>query len=86
MKNVTFKKEGAILTIRVDLSAKGELSKSGKSEVVATTNGNQEIGDGLMLGLNIFKVTPKSQWTEAQIIAAFKAKLARQEAKQAVKG
>jgi len=45
-----------ILTITVDLSKKGEASKSGKSIVIASTTGNIPVGDGThMIGLNIYK-------------------------------
>lgn len=79
MKNVTYKMVGSILEIRVDTSARLGQSKSGKSESVATTEGNVDLGNGLYLGLNVYKSIPKEQWTEEMIVAAFKAKLARKQ-------
>ena len=34
---------------------KGKLSKKGLSMVIASTGGNQPIGEGLMLGLNAYR-------------------------------
>lgn len=48
--------KGNVLTITVDLSAKGHPSKSGKNTVIATTSGNVSIGkDDIKLGLNVYK-------------------------------
>lgn len=57
MKNVVATVEGNILHISIDLSVTGEVSKSGKSVVVATTEGNQRIDEagGIKLGLNVYK-------------------------------
>jgi hypothetical protein len=56
MKNVEQKIEGNILTIKVDLSKSFGKSASGKSNVIATTEGNVSV-DGhpdVKLGLNIY--------------------------------
>jgi hypothetical protein len=57
MQNITMSVKGNTLTIVVDLSKKGELSKSGKSHLIATTGGSVDIpgAPGAKLGLNIFK-------------------------------
>lgn len=57
MKNVEMSVEGNVLHINVDLSVKGEESKSGKSIVIATTEGNQSVPetDGVKIGLNIYR-------------------------------
>jgi hypothetical protein len=48
--------EGKKLTIEVDLSVKGTPSKSGKSNVIATTKGNIEVpGTDAKIGLNIYR-------------------------------
>ena len=57
MLNVVHKTKGDILTIIVDLSEDQGLSASGKSTVVASTQGNQAVGDdaGTKFGLNIYR-------------------------------
>jgi len=59
MENVKITRTGKKLTIEVDLSKKGTPSKSGKTLVIASTNGNQRIdGEGnIIVGLNVY--TPK---------------------------
>ena len=56
-KNVDMKVEGDILTIRVDLKENFGRSKSGKSSIVATTEGNVSVPGraDIKLGLNIYK-------------------------------
>ena len=57
-RNVTIELDGSILTIRADTSAPGVESKSGKSEVVGSTNGNVAVpGTDLKLGLNLYRPT-----------------------------
>lgn len=57
MQNVDMKVEGTKLHITVDLSVNGEPSKSGKSIIVATTEGNADVPGqkGMKIGLNIYK-------------------------------
>lgn len=57
MENIDLKVVKNKLTITVDLSKKQGLSKSGKSQVIATTSGNVTIPgtDDVKLGLNIYK-------------------------------
>ena len=54
MRNVDMKIEGTILTIKVDLSKPGEVSSSGKSLVIGTTEGNVSVPDRaeVKIGLN----------------------------------
>jgi hypothetical protein len=66
MKNIDLKRVGNKLTITVDLSAKGEQSKSGKSIVIASTKGNVKLpadaadkGQEIYVGLNIYKKLAK---------------------------
>lgn len=58
MKNVEMKVEGDRLTIVVDLSKDFGKSASGKSIIVASTEGNKAIEDykdgSYMIGLNIY--------------------------------
>ncbi len=57
-RNVTITLEGDILVIRADVTAASVESKSGKSEVVASTNGNVAVpGTDLKLGLNLYRPT-----------------------------
>lgn len=54
MKNVKIDIEDRILKITVDLKQNCGPSKSGKSLIIATTEGNIEIED-FFVGLNIYK-------------------------------
>ena len=56
MKNVELKVEGTILTISVDLSKDFGPSSSGKTTIIATTEGNVSIpGRDEKIGLNVYK-------------------------------
>ena len=57
MKNCNVKVEGTTLTITVDLAQKHGASKSGKTDIVATTEGNVPVPGfpEIKLGVNIFK-------------------------------
>ena len=57
MKNVEMKLEGDILTIRVDLTKDFGPSSSGKTIIIASTEGNIAIEghDDAKIGLNIYK-------------------------------
>jgi hypothetical protein len=56
MKNVNMKVDGDILVITVDLSKDFGPSNSGKSLVIATTEGNQSVPDSdAKIGLNVYK-------------------------------
>ena len=56
MKNVEMKVEGNILTIKVDLSKEYGPSSSGKTTIVATTEGNVSIPErDEKVGLNVYK-------------------------------
>jgi len=56
MKNVEYKVEGDILTITIDLSVDLGPSSTGKTHIVATTEGNVTIsGRTEKLGLNVYR-------------------------------
>ena len=56
MKNVEMKVEGNMMTITVDLSKDFGPSSSGKTTIIATTEGNVTIpGRDEKIGLNIYK-------------------------------
>jgi hypothetical protein len=55
MKNVEMKVEGNILTVKVDLSKDFGPSASGKTTIIATTEGNVNVKDLIKLGLNVYK-------------------------------
>ena len=56
MKNVEMSVEGNILTIKVDLSKEYGPSSSGKTVIVASTEGNVSIPDREeKLGLNVYR-------------------------------
>ena len=55
MKNVEVTVKGTIATITVDLSKEYGPSSSGKTIMVASTEGNMDVIPGVMLGLNVYK-------------------------------
>lgn len=58
MKGMTMKVTGKKLVIEVDLSKDFGMSKSGKSTVIASTEGNVSLpkpNDEIKIGLNVYK-------------------------------
>lgn len=57
MQNIQMSKKGNTLTITVDLSKEFGPSKSGKTTVIASTQGNQPVdgADGVYAGINIYR-------------------------------
>ncbi len=57
MKNVEMTVDGNILNIKVDLSKEFGLSSSGKTIIIASTEGNQSVpgNEGIKVGLNVYK-------------------------------
>ena len=56
MKNVEMTVEGDILTLKVDLSKEFGPSSSGKTIIVATTEGNATVPDRAeKVGLNVYR-------------------------------
>lgn len=56
MKNVDMNVEGDILTIKVDLSKEFGPSSSGKTTIIATTEGNVSVPDrDEKVGLNVYR-------------------------------
>lgn len=57
MKNVTMSVDGSKLLIEVDLSQNFGLSSSGKSVVIATSEGNKSVPgtEDIKIGLNVYK-------------------------------
>ena len=56
MKNVELTVDGTLLTIKVDLSKNFGPSSSGKTTIIASTEGNVSIpGREEKIGLNIYK-------------------------------
>lgn len=57
MKNVNLKVDNNILTITIDLSKTHGPSKSGKTTIVGTSEGNQPVPgyENIMIGVNCFK-------------------------------
>jgi hypothetical protein len=56
MKNIEMTTEGNTLTIKVDLSQRFGKSSSGKSTIIASTEGNQSVpgNEEIKIGLNIY--------------------------------
>lgn len=57
MKNVEMKLDGDILTIKVDMTKEFGPSASGKTIIIASTEGNISIPDKdeVKIGLNVYK-------------------------------
>lgn len=56
MKNIEMTTNGNILTITVDLSKEFGKSSSGKSIIIANSEGNQSVpGTDFKIGLNLYK-------------------------------
>ena len=57
MKNVEMKVEGNILTIQVDLTKEFGQSSSGKTIIIASTEGNIAVDghEGTKIGLNVYR-------------------------------
>lgn len=57
-RNVAIEVKGDVMTITVNLKAPGTPSASGKTDVIATTSGNQAVdGTSVKIGLNVY--TPR---------------------------
>ncbi|MHC4779291.1 MAG: hypothetical protein ACYTFG_12015 [Planctomycetota bacterium] len=61
MKNVEISVEGEILLIKVDLAKEFGPSSSGKTIIIATTEGNQTVPghENVKMGLNVYKKPQK---------------------------
>lgn len=55
MSGFTHEVKGDKLVVTVDLKADQGTSRSGKNLVIATSRGNIDVGDGVKLGLNVYK-------------------------------
>ena len=56
MKNIETKIAGSILTITVDLSKEFGPSASGKTTIIASSEGNVGVGkDDIKMGLNVYR-------------------------------
>lgn len=55
-KNITMTREGDVLTIKVDLSKNYGPSSSGKTTIIASTQGNKSLpgSETQKIGLNIY--------------------------------
>jgi len=60
MKNIEMKLEGDILTIKVDVTKEFGPSASGKTIIIASTEGNISIPEKeeIKIGLNVYKKKP----------------------------
>ena len=56
MKNIEMQVDGDTLTIKVDLTQRFGKSSSGKSEIIASTEGNLSLPnlDAVRIGLNVY--------------------------------
>lgn len=54
-----------ILTLTIDLNEEQGVSSSGKSKIVSTTGGNQQVpGSNITVGINAYRKLPKSEWPD----------------------
>ena len=56
--NVEATIDGDVLTLRIDLSKTLGNSKSGKSRLIASTNGNAVLPCGARVGVNVYRAAP----------------------------
>jgi hypothetical protein len=58
MQNISMTKKGDILTITIDTSKTFGVSKSGKSIIVASTEGNKPVpeADKMYIGVNVYTI------------------------------
>uniref|UniRef100_A0A6M3LMT6 Uncharacterized protein n=1 Tax=viral metagenome TaxID=1070528 RepID=A0A6M3LMT6_9ZZZZ len=54
MKNIETRIDGNILTVTIDLSKRFGLSNTGKSTIIASTEGNQPVIPGVAMGINVY--------------------------------
>ncbi len=56
MENIEMKRDGNILTIKIDLTHRGEKSSTGKTIRVASTEGNIEVpgSKDIKIGINAY--------------------------------
>lgn len=59
MQNIKVEQKGEVLTLTIDLSKNFGASKSGKSVIIASTEGNQKVaktkaGEPVVVGLTVY--------------------------------
>ena len=59
MQNIKTTVKNDKLLITIDLKAKKTKSASGKTMIIASTKGNKDIGDGVVLGINCYTFASK---------------------------
>lgn len=60
-RNIEFQIDGDTLTIEIDLSQDAGPSNSGKTLIVASSEGNKAIDDTWRIGLNVYKYAEKKK-------------------------
>lgn len=55
MKNIDIKVEKEKMVITVDLTKTHGASKTGKSVIIASSEGNVPVAPGVFMGLNVYK-------------------------------
>jgi hypothetical protein len=59
MQNVTTKIKGNKLIIEVDITKDFGPSASGKTISIASTKGNKDVHEGIIMGLNVYRFPEK---------------------------
>ena len=54
MDNIDVKVTGNKMILTVDISKRFGLSKSGKTQIIASSKGNATVAPGVIIGLNVF--------------------------------
>ena len=54
MKNIEYSITGNILTITIDISKRFGASSTGKSIIIASSEGNQQVAPGVAMGVNVY--------------------------------
>lgn len=55
MKNIEMTVTGTTLTVKIDLAKNFGPSSSGKSIIIASTEGNIAVAPGVLAGINVYK-------------------------------
>jgi hypothetical protein len=58
-RNIEYSLDGDKLTLVVDLSAKTQPSSSGKTLIIASSEGNKKVTEDVVVGLNVYRYATK---------------------------
>lgn len=58
-RNIEYVIDGDKLTLTMDLSADASPSASGKTMIIASSEGNKKVNDDVFIGLNVYRYKDK---------------------------